>query len=133
MYQALMIILKFRDKRARIEKSILVFWFSRKMIGDVSVKKIILILLCLFLTIGIFILARSTWFLGRTVDVVRKELDPQGLLRKYDWLKAAQASLDAKLSTIEVDNGKIKAMETSYTGVARNQWTETDAVQYNQW
>jgi len=31
MYQALTIILKFHDKRTRIEKSILVFWFSRKI------------------------------------------------------------------------------------------------------
>jgi|GEM_PF-6931792 len=98
-----------------------------------SIKNIIIIVLCLFLIPGVFIAAKSTWFLERTVDVAQKELDPQELLRKYDWLKSAQASLDAKLSTIEVDNGKIKAMETSYAGVARNQWAETDAVQYNQW
>lgn len=100
-------------------------------------KKILItlsLLLLWFCLMGLWI-AHETfgWFAHRTTQVVKHEVDPAELLRKYSWLKEAMTSLDSKKATIEADDSKIKAMEDSYKGVPRNKWAEMDAVQYNQW
>lgn len=73
------------------------------------------------------------WFAAESGKVVKQEFSPQELLRKYDWLKSAHASLESKLADIKANKGKIEDMERAYKGVARNEWAPHDSVQYSQW
>lgn len=95
-------------------------------------KKILIILNvsgALILTMAVFFIADTAgWFTHRTAQVVKQEVDPSELLRKYAWLKSAMTSLDSKKATLDANASKIKDLET----VPRHQWSEADAVQYNQ-
>jgi hypothetical protein len=101
------------------------------------VKKIMIVtaafITFLILSVGVFVVQEASWFASQTTEVVKQEVDPKELLRKYSWLKEAMASLDSKKATLDANASKIKAMEVGYKGVPRNQWSEMDAVQYNQW
>ena len=62
----------------------------------------------LMLGVGCWVLDTASWFVGRSVDVAKQQLDPAELLRKYELFKDESASLDAKLASI---HSKQKAID----------------------
>ena len=73
------------------------------------------------------------WFGGRTMDVVRQEIDPGRLLEKYEWFKDAAAEIDAKDANLKRYETKIAALESDYEGVARPEWARDDRQQLSLW
>ena len=61
--------------------------------------------------VGCGILNTAGWFASRTVDVVKQQVDPAELLRKYELFKDESAQLDAKLASIKIKNGQIKEVK----------------------
>lgn len=49
------------------------------------------------------------WFGGRALEVVKEQVDPAALLKKYEWFKNASAELDAKLANIAVYESRFRA------------------------
>lgn len=82
-------------------------FFTRRPL--LSIFLAVIILGCLGL--GLKVVVLPLWFAGRTVDVVKKELDPQELLRKYEWFKDASAQLDKKIADINVYQAKVSKYE----------------------
>ncbi len=72
------------------------------------------------------------WF-GEAAKVAQDEFGPQAMLKKYEWFKDAAAQLDKKRADIAVYESRIKAMEASYQGAARQNWAREDREQYNVW
>jgi hypothetical protein len=65
--------------------------------------------------------------------VVKRELYPEALLRKYEWFKNASAELDKKQADISIYTNKIKAMREEYKGEKRSAWDRTDKESMNIW
>lgn len=76
------------------------------------------------------------WF-SDAASVVKEELAPRTLLKKYEWFKDVSAQLDAKAKNIEAMEGRVKALEASYSEdgkvLPKSKWARTDAEQHNQW
>jgi two-component SAPR family response regulator len=89
----------------------------------------IAIVLIGILSVGNFV---CNWF-GRAATVVSQQVDPQELLRKYEWFKDAAAALDAKVANIQVYDQRFKQMEDTYKGTLRKDWPRDDREQYNLW
>lgn len=69
---------------------------------------------CVLLTgiyIGCSVIGAASWFAGRTVDVVKQQIDPAELLRKYELFKDESAQLDAKLASIHSKQNAVKKMQ----------------------
>lgn len=73
-----------------------------------------ILLLLLAIMAGCAVINSVGWFAGRTVDVVKQQIDPQELLRKYELFKDESAQLDAKLASIHSKERQVKAI-TSMT------------------
>ncbi len=84
---------------------------------------LLLLLLCL-------INASCSWS-TRALEVANKELDPENLLKRYEWFKDASAHLDKKQADIQVFEAQIKDLEGQYEGEKRKQWAREDRDQYN--
>ena len=76
------------------------------------------------------------WF-GEAGQVVREELGPRALLKKYEWFKDASAQLDAKSKNIEAMEARVRALEESYSEngkiLPKTKWARVDAEQHMQW
>ena len=70
----------------------------------------VLVLLPILL-IGCHILGAGWNWVGKSIDVVSKEVDPAYLLKKYEWFKDASASLDNKIATIQVMDNRIASID----------------------
>ena len=89
---------------------------------------------------GIFLLAAVVgglgyafgWF-GEAAQVAQDEFGPKAMLKKYEWFKDAAAQLEKKQADIAVYDGRLKAMASGYTGLARQNWPREDREQYNVW
>ena len=53
----------------------------------------------------------ASWFAGRTVDVVKQQVDPAELLRKYELFKDQSATLDAKLASIKIKEKQVNEIK----------------------
>lgn len=51
------------------------------------------------------------WFASRAVDVVKQQVDPAELLRKYELFKDESAQLDAKASNIRIKEKQVAKVE----------------------
>jgi hypothetical protein len=49
----------------------------------------------------------ATWFGGRAVEVAKQEIDPEVLLKKYEWFKDASAALDAKKAGLDIYKNRL--------------------------
>jgi len=54
----------------------------------------------------------TSWFAGRAVDVVKQQIDPAELLRKYELFKDESAQLDAKLANIQIKESQVKEIKS---------------------
>ena len=72
------------------------------------------------------------WF-GEAASVVREELGPRAMLKKYEWFKDAAAECDKKQADIAVYEGRMMAMNDTYKDLARQKWPREDREQYNVW
>jgi hypothetical protein len=79
------------------------------------------------------VLSYSVGWFGEAGQVVREEFGPRALLKKYEWFKDASAQLDAKVANIDAAQARIKSLDDTYAGTARNQWARADLEQYNLW
>lgn len=52
----------------------------------------------------------TSWFVGRSVDVIKQQIDPAELLRKYELFKDESAQLDAKLASIHSKQRQVKSI-----------------------
>lgn len=73
----------------------------------------VFVLLLVLISFGVLlkIVALPLWFASRTVDVVKRQVDPAELLRKYELFKDESAQLDAKLANIKVKAKGIKSIQ----------------------
>src|SRR5690348_11313520 len=67
--------------------------------------------LLIALNIGCSVLNFGSWFVSRSVDVVKQQVDPAELLRKYELFKDESAQLDAKLASIKIKQKQIDSMK----------------------
>jgi len=51
------------------------------------------------------------WFATRSVEVVKQQVDPAELLRKYELFKDESAQLDAKLASIKIKQRQLDEMK----------------------
>lgn len=58
------------------------------------------------------------WF-GEAAQVVKQELGPSALLKKYEWFKNASASLDEKIATVAIYEQRNAQTKADY-GVAKS-------------
>ena len=72
------------------------------------------------------------WF-GEASQVVREELGPRALLKKYEWFKDAAAQLDKKKADIGVYETRLTSLKADYEGTPRKDWDRTDKQSYTQW
>lgn len=70
---------------------------------------------------------------GEASSVVREEMGPRALLKKYEWFKDASAQLDKKSADIQVYEVRVKSIENSYEGVSRKDWAREDREQHSLW
>src|ERR1700674_99005 len=70
--------------------------------------------ICLLLVLSAVggILNFTSWFAGRAVDVVKQQIDPAELLRKYELFKDESAQLDAKLASIQIKESQVKDIKS---------------------
>lgn len=73
------------------------------------------------------------WWGGNAGSLLKKELGPAALLRKYEWFKDASAALDAKLADIKVYGKRFDRLKAEYTGKKRSEWSREDREQANLW
>lgn len=78
------------------------------------------IMLLLVMWVGCSILGGVSWFASRTVDVVKQQIDPAELLRKYELFKDESAQLDAKLASIRSKQAAIKKISALPQGDRTN-------------
>lgn len=70
------------------------------------------IVVAIALTLTMSILDGVSWFAGRTIDVVKQQIDPQELLRKYELFKDESAALDAKLASISIKEYQLREVRS---------------------
>lgn len=93
--------MSYRDDYRRYEKE--VFWTAPKVVFT-------FIVLMLLLGIGglVFnVISLPLWFASRSVEVVKQQVDPAELLRKYELFKDEAAQLDAKSASIRIKKKQI--------------------------
>jgi len=69
------------------------------------------VILFIVFYVGCGILNTAGWFASRSIDVVKQQVDPAELLRKYELFKDEAAQLDAKLANIKIKEGQIKEVK----------------------
>lgn len=82
------------------------------------------------------VLSLCLWFggcVGQAVRVADKEFGAESLLKKYEWFKDAAASLDAKLASIKVYEGRFARLKAEYGNKSRAEWPREDREQANLW
>ena len=92
--------------------------------------------LCLLFAIGLIIsslVSKGCSWLGKAGAVVEKQLDPELLLKKYEWFKEVSAILDKKIADISVYQNRLDNMNQTYGSTPRKDWDRTDKEQYNLW
>lgn len=92
--------------------------------------------LCALFAIGLIISAfvsKGCSWLDKAGTVVEKQLDPELLLKKYEWFKDVSATLDKKMADIEVYRSRLDSMNQTYGSTPRKDWDRTDKEQYNLW
>lgn len=72
-----------------------------------------------FWKIGVFILilvigANVLGFFGDGAKLLKQELSPTAIQKKYEWFKDASASLDAKSAAIEVNKQAVTDLQETY-------------------
>lgn len=72
------------------------------------------------------------WLKG-AAEVVQQELNPQALLKKYQWFKDASAALDAKEASIKVYLVRFENLKKAYGAEPRSKWSREDREQSNLW
>ena len=72
------------------------------------------------------------WF-GEAAQVAREQFSPREMLRKYEQFKDMKAQLDKKKADIAVFEGRVKAQDEAYTGVARKDWPRDEREQRSVW
>lgn len=76
---------------------------------------------------------------SNAAEVVKKELYPDALLRKYEWFKDASAALDQKQANIRVYKTKLDSLTASYGPArsnsfgSRRDWARDDREQWSIW
>jgi hypothetical protein len=88
-----------------------------------------LIVVCLGLTALNF----TCGAVSNASSVLKKEVYPEALLRKYEWFKNASAELDKKTADIAIYTAKINDLKDQYKGEKRSAWDRTDKETMNQW
>ena len=91
---------------------------------------ITIIVLCSLLAVVVLVPTRAVggWACS-AANVVREQVAPRELLRKYTWFKDAAAALDAKAATIE----RIRTQCALLEGTPRTSWAREDRQQWNVW
>lgn len=72
-------------------------------------------------------------FFSESAQVVKEQVGPRALLKKYEWFKDAAANLDKKNADITVYEGRFKGLDVAYKGEPRAKWARDDREQYNIW
>lgn len=83
---------------------------------------------CILIPVG----CALNWF-GEAAAVVRGEMAPHELLRKYSWFKDAAAQLDKKQADIKVYDNRLVELEKAYAGKSRADWARDDREQHSIW
>lgn len=83
--------------------------------------------------ISIIIVVFTMSWCSSATSVVYKEVNPEALLKKYEWFKNASAEADKKMADIEVYKSRLKSMEETYKEIPRSKWDRVDKEQYNLW
>lgn len=84
---------------------------------EVALGCVVVILFCM--------LALAGWacsYLGEGAAVIREEVGPRALLKKYEWFKNAAASLDKKTQDVKIYEKRIGDMEADYKDTPKSQW-----------
>lgn len=76
--------------------------------------KLVTVVLAIAFTLAITmsVLSGVSWFASRTIDVVKQQIDPQELLRKYELFKDESAALDAKLASIAIKEYQLREVRS---------------------
>lgn len=76
--------------------------------------KLVTVVLAIAFTLAITmsVLSGVSWFASRTIDVVKQQIDPQELLRKYELFKDESAALDAKLASITIKEYQLREVRS---------------------
>jgi len=96
----------YRDDYRNYEKE--AFWTFPRVIISIFVG----IFLIMLVSCAFGIISLPVWFASRSVAVVKQQVDPAELLRKYELFKDESAQLDAKLASIKIKQQQIKDMKT---------------------
>jgi hypothetical protein len=92
---------------------------------------IVFLLVSLF--VGITIMNFTCGVFNNASAVIKKEVYPAALLKKYEWFKNASAELDKKQADISLYASKIISMRKEYEGEKRSAWDRTDKETFNIW
>lgn len=96
-------------------------------------KKAFIVILVVFI-VGVVIVGGFICnFVGQSVEVLKKETNPQALLDKYRMFKTLVATIDEKGASIKVYAKRVTDMEADYEGTARKDWDRIDKQQLSQW
>lgn len=96
--------------------------------------KLIAVVLVLVLFIAVLspmmtLFLRSIGWGNKAVSTVFNEVDPENLLRKYEWFKDAAAQLNKKQADIKVYKARIK----QFDGIERKDMDRADKEQAGLW
>jgi len=97
--------MSYRDDFAKTRDEI--FWTAPK----VAFGMFVLVLLLLVTMFACNVLSVPIWFASRSVDVIKEQVDPAELLRKYELFKDEAAQLDAKAASIRIKRQQITEMK----------------------
>lgn len=119
--------MSYRNEYSRVEQD--AYWTLPRIVGFLAV------IITLTAALGVF--SCAVGLLGgaatNTAGVIKKELYPDALLRKYEWFKDASAALDKKQADMKVYDARLTSLTEQYTGVKRGQWPRDDREQYSIW
>lgn len=92
-----------------------------------------IILPLMVLSIGLGVVGNALGWFGEAAQVTREQFGPREMLRKYEQFKDMKAQLDKKKADIAVFEGRVKAQDEAYKGVARKDWPRDEREQRGVW
>lgn len=95
----------YRDEFRHAQRE--VFWSAPKIVFTM----LVLAFLIMGAMFACNVLSLPIWFASRSVDVIKEQVDPAELLRKYELFKDEAAQLDAKQASIRIKRQQIADMK----------------------
>jgi hypothetical protein len=96
----------YRDDFERAQRD--VFWTAPKVVFTM----VILFALVALTLFACNVISLPLWFASRSIDVIKQQVDPAELLRKYELFKDEAAQLDAKSASIRIKRKQIADMKS---------------------